>query len=298
MFDIVLPTYNNLEELKHCLKALENQTFKEFKVFVCVDGSTDGTVEHLSTVNYKLDLKVLEHSDKKNKGRNLTRNLSIPYLSNEYILMIDTDCVPKPNLVEKHKETLENSDVVSVGEVYYVNTRTNIWAKYLMTRGKGRFEDKQEIPSHYLNTQNVAFKTKYFLESGGQDLEMSNSYGGDDTELGYRLHKLYGIKTVFNKSAAVFSDLDKNLNKALSQMEEFGERNLKLIRKKHPEFKNVFRVDLFEGKSFSKKVFRFLLNTIFSKIVKLFLFLVPGKLKMICVHYLVFAAIYKGYSKV
>ena len=297
MFDIVLPTYNNLEELKHCLTALEKQTYKEFKVFVCVDGSTDGTVEFLENSDFNFDLKILEHADKKNKGRNLTRNLCIPFLSNEFFLMIDSDCVPKPNLVEKHKLLLEKNDVISVGEVFYVNTRTNIWAKYLMTRGKGQFTDQQEIPAHYLNTQNVAFRTKYFLDSGGQDLEMSSSYGGDDTELGYRLNKLSGIKTIFNKSAAVFSDLDKNLNKALEQMEEFGANNLKLIRKKHPEFKTVFRVDLFEGRNFSNKFIKFLLNSFFFGLAKSILILLPSKLKMICVHYLVIAAIYKGYSK-
>lgn len=296
MFDIVIPTYNNLHELKHCLKALENQNVKEFTVFVCVDGSTDGTLEYLIDSKFNMNLRILEHSDKKNKGRNLTRNLCIPYLTHKYILMIDSDCVPKPDLIQRHKVLLEKKDVISVGEVYYTNTRTNIWAKYLQTRGKGQFVDQSLIPPYYLNTQNVSFQTKYFLESGGQDLEMSNSYGGDDTELGYRLNKLYNIQTVFNKSAAVFSELDKSLTKALEQMEEFGNKNLKLIRKKHPEFKTVFRVDLFEGKSVKHKLFKFILNTFFVKIAKIFLLLVPSKIKVLIVHYLVIAAIYKGYK--
>lgn len=295
MFDVVLPTYNNLHELKHCLKALEKQTFKEFNVFVCVDGSTDGTLEYLAETEFSINVKVLEHPDKKNNGRNLTRNLCIPFLTQKYLLMLDSDCVPKPDLLKQHLDLLEKDDVISVGELYYTNTRTNVWAKYLQTRGKGQFEDKSEIPSHYLNTQNVAFRTKYFLESGGQDLEMSKSYGGDDTELGYRLNKLFGLKTVFNKSAAVFSELDKTLDKALLQMEEFGNRNLKLIRKIHPEFNNVFRVDLFEGEAFKHKFIKFFLNPFFAKTIKTLLFLFLGKLKMLAVHYLVMASIYKGY---
>ena len=48
-FDIIIATYNNLEELTKCLKSFEKQTYKEFNVFVCVDGSTDGTLNYLET---------------------------------------------------------------------------------------------------------------------------------------------------------------------------------------------------------------------------------------------------------
>lgn len=296
MFDVVLPTYNNLAELKRSIKALEKQTFKEIKVFICVDGSTDGTVEYLQNEKFDLDLKVLEHPDKKNNGRNLTRNLCIPFLTSEYLLLLDSDCVPKPDLIQKHKELLEQEDVISVGEIYYINTKTNIWARYLQTRGKGKYKNREEIPSHYLNTQNVAFKTKHFLESGGQDLEMSKSYGGDDTELGYRLNKEFGLKVIFNKAAAAFSEMEKTLDKALLQMEEFGARNLKLMRKKHPELAAVFRVDLFEGISLKQKIMRMILSNPVAAVVRSLMPLFIGKTKILAVHYLVMNSILKGYK--
>lgn len=296
MFDVVLPTYNNLSELKRCLKALEKQSFKENKIFVCVDGSTDGTLEYLQNTKFDLDLKVLEHPDKKNNGRNLTRNLCIPYLSSKYLLLLDSDCIPKPDLIEKHKNILDQKDVISVGEIFYTNTKANIWAKYLQTRGKGKYKNGDIIPSHYLNTQNVAFLTKYFLESGGQDLEMSKSYGGDDTELGYRLNKQFGLELIFNKSAVAFSEMTKTLDKALLQMEEFGNVNLKLIRKKHPELSNVFRADLLEGNSSKNKLMKLVLSPPFSNIIKFLFPLFIGKLKVYVVHYLVMSSILKGYS--
>jgi glycosyltransferase involved in cell wall biosynthesis len=45
---VITPTYNNLPELRQCLKALSQQTYTDFVAYVCVDGSTDGTLEYLS----------------------------------------------------------------------------------------------------------------------------------------------------------------------------------------------------------------------------------------------------------
>ena len=42
-FSIIIPTYNRREKLQRCLDALVHQTYKNFEVIICDDGSTDGT---------------------------------------------------------------------------------------------------------------------------------------------------------------------------------------------------------------------------------------------------------------
>lgn len=42
-FSVIIPTFNNLEYLKHSLKSLEQQQFKSFETIIVDDGSTDGT---------------------------------------------------------------------------------------------------------------------------------------------------------------------------------------------------------------------------------------------------------------
>jgi len=294
-FDIIIATYNNLEELTKCLKSFEKQTYKEFNVFVCVDGSTDGTLNYLDTATFNFDFKILQHPDKENKGRNTARNLAIHYLRSEYLLTFDSDIIPSPYLIEKHYELLKNTDCISVGEVDYQNANKNRWAYYLQKRGKGKYKHGSEIPFQYLITQNVAFKTKYFLEINGQDPNMK-TYGGGDTEFAYRLHKKFNLPTYFNKDAIGYSIMTKSLSFALDQMQEFGAINLNYIKNKHPEFKELFWFHLMTYKGIKPSLFRMMLSKLNEKIALLLLAVVPGFLKIKLINFLVLYRIYKGYK--
>ena len=287
---------NNLEELKNCLQGFASQSFRDFRVFICIDGSTDGTLEYLEEAKNSYDMEVLTHPDNAHRGRNKTRNLALKKISSKYIMMFDSDIVPAVDLLKKHFDCLEKKDCVSVGEVIYENKKKNLWALYIQTRGKNKYDDLSEIPAYYLNTQNVAFKSNYFIELEGQDPELSKNYGGDDTILGYLIGKEYNIPALFNKSALGFSYMDKTLNNALQQMREFGATNLKIIRQKYPEFIQLFRFDIIESDSLYHKLFRFFLNDNVARFLKYIIRFLPSAIKVKIVHYLVFFSINKGYK--
>lgn len=287
---------NNFQELKNCLQGFENQSLKDFRIIVCVDGSTDGTIEYLEKTKFNFNLEVLTHPGNKHRGRNKTRNLALNKISAKYILLFDSDIVPHTDLLKKHFDLLEKKDCISVGEVVYENSKENVWAQYLQSRGKNKYSDLTEIPAYYLNTQNVAFKSKYFIKLGGQDPDLSKNYGGDDTILGYVLKNKFKIPAVFNKTAFGNSVMDKSLDKALKQMREFGAVNLKIIRQKYPEFKQIFRFDIIESNFIYHKLIRFLLKDGFALSLKKSLKFIPSLLKIKIVHFLVFYFIYKGFK--
>ena len=60
---IVIPNYNGKRLLENCLKTLEQQTYKDFKVLVVDNGSSDGSTEVSSE---KLELEIV--SLKENLG--------------------------------------------------------------------------------------------------------------------------------------------------------------------------------------------------------------------------------------
>jgi len=294
-FDVIIASYNNLEELIHCLKSFDQQTYKEFNVFVCVDGSTDGTLNFLETATFTFDFKILQHPDKKNKGRNTSRNLAIPHLKSEYLLTFDSDNVASHDLIEKHYELLNKQDCISIGEVIYKNADKNIWASYYQTRGQGKYKHNEEIPYFYLTTGNAAFKTKCFLEINGQDPNMK-TYGGGDTEFAYRLHKKFHLPTYFNKEAFGYSTMTKSLSFALDQMQEFGAINLHYIKNKHPDFKELFWFHLMTSKGIRPSLFRIMLSKLNEKIALLLLPVVPKFLKVKLISFLVLYRIYIGYT--
>jgi glycosyltransferase involved in cell wall biosynthesis len=286
---------NNLEELKNCLQGFASQSFRDFRIFICIDGSTDGTLEYLVEAIYNYNMEVLTHPNNAHMGRNKTRNLALNKISSKYVLF-DSDIVPEDDLLKKHFDLLEEKDSISTGDILYENSKENVWALYLHTRGKNKYEDLSEMPAYYINTQNVAFKSTYFTQLDGQDPELSNNYGGDDTILGYMIGKQFNIPAVFNKTAVGFSVMDKSLAKALQQMQEFGAVNLKIIRRKYPEFKQLFRFDIIESNSLHYKLFRFFLKDSIAKFFINTINIFPSIIKIKIVHYLVFFSINKGYK--
>jgi len=292
-FDVVIPTYNNLEELKICLHKLENQTFNDFRVLICVDGSTDGTKEFLSTANYPFQFDVIFHPSGKHKGRNPTRNLSLPYLKAEYLLLLDSDMIPQTDFLERHHELLTHQNCVSLGNIEYINADKNIVADYIMSRGKNKYQDGDVLSCRYFNSGNVAFKTYYFIELKGQDPEME-TYGGG-VEFGIRFEKKFKLSVIFNEQAFCQSVLNKNLTFVLNQMREFGAVNLPYLRKKHPDYQDVFRWDVIESGKLTNRLLRlFLINPI-GWLVKRTVQVFPRKVRQFLIHYLFFLNIYQGY---
>ncbi len=296
MFDVIIPTWNNLTELKKCLLGFDEQSFREFRVLVCVDGSTDGTLEYLKNAKYNFNFEILTHPENTHKGRDKTRNLSLEKISAKYILTFDSDVVPKSDLLQKHLDLLNKKDCISVGEIEYENCKENLWAFYLQTRGKQKYKDSSEMPAYYLNTQNAAFRSRYFIELNGQDNDLSDSYGGDDTILGYRIGAKYNIPAVFNKDAVGYSRMEKTLNEALKQMREFGAVNLKIIRWKYPNFTELFRYDRMESNKLRHKLFRLLLRKEIASVLLKSIHFLPIVIKIKVLHFLVFLSIYRGYK--
>ena len=109
-FDVIIPTFNNLPDLKQCLEGFSKQTFKDFRVIVCVDGSTDGTNEYLDSEKFEFSLLKLTHPNGINMGRDETRNLALPEINSKFLLFIDSDIFSSENLLLKHYDLLKTHD--------------------------------------------------------------------------------------------------------------------------------------------------------------------------------------------
>jgi len=289
LFDIVIPTYNNLEELKKCLGSLETQTFRNFKVWVAVDGSTDGTLEYLSSGCFGFMLECLQHADNKNHGRAATRNLALGCLTATYVLFLDSDLVVEHNYLELHYAVLVNN-VISQGLICY--KRGPIWGEYDMTRGMNRFQNHlAEIPARYILTGNVSMPASLFVKLNGFD-EGIKTYGGEDTELGCRMQKESGLKVLFNKQAVAFGVMDKPLSFALQQREAFAGQGLKYLLEKHPWAKDVFQVNFLTSWK-GTIIYHLIPRKLLMQVAENPRLPLPFRIKM--VHLLVFYHLYKGY---
>jgi glycosyltransferase involved in cell wall biosynthesis len=182
---VVIPTYNRLDILTKCLRAMEDQRWQgKYEVIVVDDGSTDGTVEFLTAQPFAhVRLFTQEHG-----GPAAARNLGIAQAQGDTIIFIDSDLVVTPVFLEVHATTLaqhEGERVFTYGRV--VNT--------------SNFDHPESEPfkitdfsAAYFATGNVAI-AKHWLQKAGPFDEAFSLYGWEDLELGVRLKKL-GLRLI------------------------------------------------------------------------------------------------------
>ena len=97
---IVIPVHNRKEFTRNCLLSLGQQTYKDFKVVVIDDGSTDGTAEMLT--NEFPEVHVIKGDG--NLWWTAATNLGVKYaLENnaDYILTLNNDTIATEDFLEK-----------------------------------------------------------------------------------------------------------------------------------------------------------------------------------------------------
>ena len=83
------PTYNRASELRRCLNSLVIQSFQEFEVLVCDDGSTDNSSRVANSFSDILDVHY--HYESNFGGPARPRNVGIKLARSPYIAFLDSD---------------------------------------------------------------------------------------------------------------------------------------------------------------------------------------------------------------
>jgi len=110
LFSIIIPTYNRRERLKLCLESLVNQSYKNFEVIVCDDGSTDNTRELIYLYKEKLDIKYLWEENWGGPAK--PRNNGIKLAQSKWICFLDSDDWWYPNKLEACLSYLDKNDII------------------------------------------------------------------------------------------------------------------------------------------------------------------------------------------
>ncbi len=112
---VIAAFYNNIRYLKLVLAGFERQTEKDFELIIADDGSNYEVVKEIEFIasNYSFHIKHIWHPD---NGFRKNRILNQAILTSEadYLIFIDSDCVPHSKFIEEHlKESCLNT--VSTG---------------------------------------------------------------------------------------------------------------------------------------------------------------------------------------
>ena len=104
-----MSTYNRPKALELILKALVNQTDKDFEIIIADDGSDARTEKTIINFQKKFTGFNIKHIWQEDKGFRLARirNLAVLASVGEYLIFLDGDCLPPPNFIENHRALSE-----------------------------------------------------------------------------------------------------------------------------------------------------------------------------------------------
>lgn len=95
MFSVIIPTYNRADLLAKCLDSLVLQTYKDFEVLVCDDGSTDNTSQVVLSYSNCLEIKYFYQLN--SGGPAGPRNSGISNAKYDWVCFLDADDYWYPN---------------------------------------------------------------------------------------------------------------------------------------------------------------------------------------------------------
>ncbi|GAA0401990.1 glycosyl transferase [Acrocarpospora corrugata] len=227
---VVIPTYNRAELLGHTLGALTLQTLprEEFEVIVIDDGSDDDTAAVAHRFQDRLNLRYF-FREREGYRAAKTRNVGIAHAEAEVCVLFDCGVLPSSGCLAAH---LASHDAAAVpiavtGYVYCYNfngddaelmNRTidfadpdgtialladkRLWLDMREDYYTKYGDDYGTQPAPWMNywTCNVSARTDQLRAVGGFDEDFV-AWGGEDIDLGYRLHR-DGAHFILNRDAS------------------------------------------------------------------------------------------------
>lgn len=130
MIAIILVNYNGYEDTKECIWSLQKQTYRDFKIIVVDNFSTDNSYNKLNKLKEEFEFILLKA--KENNGFAAGNNIGIEYakkMNADYIWLLNNDTLVNSdtltNLVKGFQ--LSSRCGITIGKIYYESKRDIIW---------------------------------------------------------------------------------------------------------------------------------------------------------------------------
>ncbi len=123
---VIVPAYNHENYVQECIKSIINQTYKNIELIIIDDGSKDNTWQKIQEMKNFCEERFarIHFETKENEGTCRTLNKLISLAKGDYIYIIASDDLAKPEAIEKEVKILQhNLDyVLAVGDNEFINS--------------------------------------------------------------------------------------------------------------------------------------------------------------------------------
>lgn len=172
LVSVLIPAYNHENYIQETIESIINQTYPNIELIILDDGSKDKTWEKITELKPKCENRFVKihFETKQNEGTCITLNKLLKLSSGEFVYIIASDDLAKPQAIEKEVKFLQNNPdyALAVGDNEYVDSM-----------GKQIFRTQKAFTS---NIKNAKYKTvKEFLSSKLKIDFLSDDFGSYKT---------------------------------------------------------------------------------------------------------------------
>lgn len=252
---IIIVHLNNFQDTFECIRSLKKINYKNYKIVIVDNGSTNDSIERLKDSIY-IDKIIYS---KKNLGFSGGNNLGIKYVLDQkadYVLLLNNDTYVNNDFLSELVNTFTDypsSGIVSP-KIYYASNPKVIWATGAFENKKSRFgyidyafkkNDKEQF-NKIASVDCVwgccmLIKTEIFQKVGLFDSSYFLYY--EDADFCYRTKKS-GYSIFYNYKAVIYHKVSQSSGGENSRMKDFyNTRNALVFAKKN--LRNVERYNYY-----------------------------------------------------
>ena len=172
LVSVLIPAYNHENYIQETIESIINQTYPNIELIILDDGSKDKTWEKITELKPICENRFVKihFETKQNEGTCITLNKLLKLSSGEFVYIIASDDLAKPQAIEKEVKFLQDNPdyALAVGDNEYVDSI-----------GKQIFRTQKAFTS---NIKNAKYKTvKEFLSSKLKIDFLSDDFGSYKT---------------------------------------------------------------------------------------------------------------------
>jgi GT2 family glycosyltransferase len=258
LVSVVVPTFQRRHAVERLLDAMAVQTLTAFEVVICVDGSTDGTLEMLT--ERPPDHRVRWISQP-NRGRAAACNAGIGLARSPLVVFLDDDMEPVPTLLEEHlaahRPGIRQCVMGAVPVVLPPHPAPHV---AYIARKFAHHLDALAVPSHRFVLRdfysgNCSLRREDVVEVGLFD-ETFSRYGNEDLELAHRLMAAK-VHLGFSGSAKAHQHYEKSLEQLVRDEIDKGHTAVLFVTM-HPPALGQLKLGALESDRWSARARRLL----------------------------------------
>lgn len=270
MVSILIPCYNAEKFIDKCVKSCINQTYKDIKIILVNDGSTDNTLEKIKQLK-NLDPRISYYSQK-NKGLAYTRNVLISKVETEWFFFLDSDDWLENDAIDLFVKESQNQDMVL--NSCFISKKGKSKPFYSTTKIIDKNDKEKYVINNVFFAWSILYRTQ-FIKDNDLSFDGENPFFEDAGVMLYFIYKAKNLTFLNNPKYHYFINDESlsrkdislfKINSALNQLSNLYKlfKKEQLLNKwnKWPKYINdqfcfyhcvIFTMIAFQSKSIAKK---------------------------------------------